>query len=65
MRNKCCPLKFNSNTLDTDGFLKNEGCSCEGDFCMFFCSGIGDCALVIQGIKLAQQISIKERKEIV
>jgi hypothetical protein len=32
-----CPMKFNSKTLEADGFVKKETCVCDEESCYVCC----------------------------
>ncbi len=40
-----CPLKFNSKTLEADGFVKKESCLCDEDHCAWWRPGTSMCAV--------------------
>ncbi len=40
-----CPLKFNSKTLEGDGFVKKETCLCDEEGCSWWRPSINLCAV--------------------
>ena len=40
-----CPLKFNSKTLEADGFVKKESCLCDEEHCAWWRPGTSMCAV--------------------
>lgn len=41
-----CPMKFNSKTLESDGFVKKETCQCDEEACSWWRPAVNLCAMV-------------------
>lgn len=59
-----CPMKFNSKTLEGDGFVKKEGCLCDEEACSWWRPSTNLCAVanlieVINKLELAAGIQLK------
>lgn len=40
-----CPMKFNSKTLEADGFVKKESCQCDEESCSWWRPATNMCAV--------------------
>jgi len=40
-----CPMKFNSKTLEADGFVKKETCICDEEMCSWWRPATSMCAV--------------------
>lgn len=59
-----CPMKFNSKTLETDGYVKKETCLCDEEACSWWRPGTNLCAVtnlieVVNKLELAAGIQLK------
>jgi hypothetical protein len=41
-----CPMKFNSKTLEPDGYVKKDSCQCDEENCAWWRNSTGQCAVL-------------------
>ena len=41
-----CPMKFNSKTLEADGFVKRDCCQCDEENCAWWRASTNNCAVL-------------------
>jgi hypothetical protein len=41
-----CPMKFNSRTLEPDGFVKKDSCQCDEENCAWWRPNSSNCSVV-------------------
>lgn len=63
MKQRVCPLKFNNQTIDKDGSIKENACLCEEERCGWWNDFYGMCG--IAAIKYLESIEVtrQERKD--
>ena len=59
-----CPMKFNSKTLEADGFIKKETCLCDEEACSWWRPSTNMCAVtnlieVMNKLELAAGLQLK------
>jgi hypothetical protein len=59
-----CPLKFNSKTLESDGYVKKETCQCDEDNCSWWRPATNLCAVanlveVVNKLELVAGMQLK------
>ena len=60
-----CPLKFNSRTLEPDGFVKKETCLCDGGACSWWrpatdmCRGCQRLVEIVNKMELVAGMQLK------
>lgn len=57
-----CPMKFNSNTLDIDGTLREKACQCEQSDCAFWEINTATCGIVTNAFLQGRAVYIAERR---
>lgn len=59
-----CPMKFNSKTLEADGYVKKESCLCDEEACSWWRTDTNLCAVanlieVVNKLELASAMELK------